>query len=128
MRYRWALIIVIITMCIPLSAKADKDFLQKIQNMVQTVQEKGMLFQEKVQEIKDMKKSLAEAAQSVKDSATGAVADIKGAAGDMVGSVTSGVDVINVGDAEKIKTLAGTRIEGLAAVKSDVSAVTQKAK
>ena len=118
MRYRWALIIVMIAISIPLSAKADKDFLQKIQNMVQTVQEKGMLFQEKIQEIKDMKKSLAEAAQSVKDSAIGAVADIKGAAGDMVGSVTSGVDVINVGDAEKIKTLAGTRIEGLSVSKA----------
>ncbi len=114
----WMLIIISIMIAFPSPVKADKDFLQKIQNMLQTVQEKGMLFQEKVQEIKDMKKSLAEAAQSVKDSATGAIADIKGAAGDMVGSVTSGVDVINVGDADKIKALAGTRLEGLSAPKA----------
>ena len=52
MHYKRFLIFLILAISLPFSAKADKDFLQTIQNIVQTVQEKGMTFQEKVQEIK----------------------------------------------------------------------------
>jgi len=80
--------------CLPNSARADKEFIQKLQNILATVEEKAKLAQEKIQEIKDKAKSLAEGAQ-------GMAADIK-----------SGIDAARNMDLDTLKDMA-TRVEGL---------------
>lgn len=79
---------------LPLTARADKDFIQKLQNMAKTVQEKGKTFQEQVQEYKDEFKSASEGV-------AGAAAEVQ-----------SGVQAAQNGDVDGLKQF-GKRVEGL---------------
>lgn len=88
------LAVIAFIICLPNSARADKEFIQKLQNIATTVQEKAKLAQEKIQEVKDKFKSLSEGAQ-------GMAADIK-----------SGIDSARNMDLDSLKDF-GKRIEGL---------------
>ena len=75
-------------------ARADMDFIQKLQNIYKTVEENAKTFQEKVQKIKDMAKSASEGVSGVAE-------DIK-----------SGVEAARNMDPEGLKEF-GKRVEGL---------------
>lgn len=75
-------------------ARADKDFIQKIQTAVEKGQEKAKSFQEQVQKIKDQAKGAAEGV-------AGAAAEVQ-----------SGIADVTSGDFDKMKSL-GKRVEGL---------------
>lgn len=79
---------------LPFAAQADKDFIQKLQNIAKTVQEKGKSYQEQIQEYKDKFKSASEGV-------AGAAAEVQ-----------SGVQAAQNGDVDSLKQF-GKRVEGL---------------
>lgn len=60
MRKIYIFAIFAVLLAFPFSAKADKEIIQKLQNIVTTVQEKGKYAQEQIQKIKDAFKSASE--------------------------------------------------------------------
>lgn len=65
-------------MIFPSPARADKEFPQKIQNMITKIQEKAKLYQEKVTELKTKVMEAKERAENFKSQAMGAVDKAKG--------------------------------------------------
>jgi len=90
----WILAVLAIMVSLPFSAKADKEFLQKAQNILNTAQEKAKAAQEKIQELKDKLKSAAEGV-------SGVASDIK-----------SATSAVRSGDIDSLKQF-GNRIEAL---------------
>ena len=90
----WILAILAFIVFLPNSARADKEFIQKLQNILATAEEKAKLAQEKIQEVKDQAKSLSEGAQG------------------MAADITSGVDAARNMDVDGLKDF-GKRIESL---------------
>ena len=95
MKKSYILAFVALLSAFPFSVRADIDAIQQIQNLLQTVQEKGTYYQEQLQEYKDKIKDASEKAKEIKSKAE------------------SGLSTIQTLDVDKIKDLGATQIEGI---------------
>lgn len=77
MRKIWKILLVLMIISLPLTAQADKEFIQKIQDIIKNVQEKALAYQEQAQKLKDEMKNAAEQAKSYANDAKKLGSDIK---------------------------------------------------
>jgi len=90
MRKLFVIITLALIMNVPVSARADQEFLQKIQSMLATIQEKAKLYQEKVNELKTQVMQQVEQAKDAASKAKNAASSVKGELMEAAQGVVSG--------------------------------------
>lgn len=101
MRKFLRIFVVLLMISLPCTARADKEFIQKIQETLRKVQEKARTYQEKVQEIKDEVKNQAEQAKGFASQAQ-----------QLANDTVAGVKDLQNGDVEGLKKAHKT-LEGM---------------